>query len=175
MAKQGAAPKALGRVHPRYRTPHISSILMGLFSIAWYVVLTIYSTNVLGDSIASLGLMIAFYLGLTGLACPVYYRHELFRSVKNFVLIGLVPLAGAVMLGYVFVKECINLANPANSESGNSWFGVGPPLVIAIVFLLLGIVLVIVQRWSNPAFFRRKPETAPPDVLDDVVPEPAVG
>jgi amino acid transporter len=175
MAKQGAAPKALGRIHPRYRTPHISSILMGLFSIAWYVVLTIYSTNVLGDSIASLGLMIAFYLGLTGLACPIYYRHQLFASVKNFALIGLVPLAGAVMLGYVFVKECINLANPVNSASGNSWFGIGPPLVIAVVFLVLGVVLVIVQRQLNPSFFKRKLETAPPDVLNDPVPEPAVG
>jgi hypothetical protein len=148
---------------------------MGLFSVAWYVVLTIYSTNVLGDSIASLGLMIAFYLGLTGLACTIYYRHLLFKSFKNFVLVGLAPLAGAVMLGYVFVKECINLANPANSASGNSWFGIGPPLVIAVVFLLLGIVLVIVQRQVSPAFFRRKLETAPPDILDDVTPEPAVG
>jgi amino acid transporter len=175
MAKQGAAPKALGRIHPKFRTPHISSILMGLFSVAWYVVLTMYSTDVLGDSIASLGLMIAFYLGLTGLACTIYYRRVLFKSVKNFLLVGLVPLAGAVMLGYVFVKECISLADPANSESGNSWFGIGPPLVIAIVFLVLGIVLVIVQRQISPPFFKRKLETAPPGVLDDVAPEPAVG
>ena len=166
MARQGAAPRALGRIHPRFQTPHISSILMGLFSVAWYIVLTVYSTNVLGDSIASLGLMIAFYLGLTGLACTVYYRRQVFASAKNALLIGLAPLAGAVMLGYVFVKECINLADPANSESGNSWFGVGPPLVIAVVFLVLGLVLMIVQRYRNPAFFRRKLETAPPGVLD---------
>ena len=166
MAKQGAAPRSLGRIHSRYKTPHISSILMGAFSILWYIVLTAYSTNVLGDSIASLGLMIAFYLGLTGLACTVYYRHELFKSAKNFVLVGLAPLAGAVILGYVFVKECINLANPANSASGNSWFGVGPPLVIAVAFLLLGLVLMALQWRANPAFFRRKPETASPEVLE---------
>ena len=35
----------------------------------------------------SLGLMIAFYYGLTGFACVVYYRRELFKSVKNFVFI----------------------------------------------------------------------------------------
>jgi amino acid transporter len=166
MAKQGAAPRALGRIHSRYKTPHISSIVMGAFSILWYIVLTAYSTDVLGDSIASLGLMIAFYLGLTGLACTVYFRHELFKSAKNFVLVGLAPLAGAVILGYVFVKECIQLASPANSASGNSWFGVGPPLVIAVAFLLLGLVLMALQWRANPAFFRRRPETASPEVLE---------
>ena len=165
MAKQGAAPRALGRIHPRFRTPHVSSILMGAFSIAWYIVLTTFSTDVLADSIASLGLMIAFYLGLTGLACTVYYRREVLMSVKNFVLVGLAPLAGAIILGYVFVKECIDLANPDNSESGNSWFGIGPPLLIAVVFLALGFVLMLLQWRSNPAFFRRKAEIAPPDVL----------
>ncbi len=165
MARQGAAPRVIGRIHPRLLTPHISSILMGAFSIAWYIVLTVFSTDVLADSIASLGLMIAFYLGLTGLACTVYYRRQLFDSVKNFLLVGLAPLAGATMLGYVFVKECIDLANPANSESGNSWFGIGPPLVIAVGFLGLGLVLMLLQWRAHPAFFRRKAETAPPDVL----------
>jgi amino acid transporter len=166
MARQGAIPRTFGRIHPRFRTPHVSSILMGAFSIAWYIVLTVFSTDVLADSIASLGLMIAFYLGLTGLACTVYYRRQLLTSVKNFLLVGLAPLTGATILGYVFVKECIELADPANSESGNSWFGVGPPLVIAVGFLGLGLVLMLLQRRAHPAYFRRKPETAPADALD---------
>ena len=67
-------PKSLGRVHPRYLTPHVSTILMGVLSIVWYVGLTIVSENILFDSIAALGLMIAFYYGLTGIACAIYYR-----------------------------------------------------------------------------------------------------
>ena len=42
---------------------------MGIFSILWYVFLTIVSEDILSDSIAALGLMIAFYYGLTGYAC----------------------------------------------------------------------------------------------------------
>ncbi len=42
---------------------------MGVLSIVWYVGLTIVSENILFDSIAALGLMIAFYYGLTGFAC----------------------------------------------------------------------------------------------------------
>ena len=53
-------------MHPRYLTPHVSTILMGALSIVWYVGLTIVSENILFDSIAALGLMIAFYYGLTG-------------------------------------------------------------------------------------------------------------
>ena len=69
MARRGAMPESLGRVHPRYLTPHVSTILMGVLSIVWYVGLTIVSENILFDSIAALGLMIAFYYGLTGFAC----------------------------------------------------------------------------------------------------------
>ena len=69
------------------------------------------------------------------------------------------------MLTYVFVKSCIDLADPANSESGNSWFGIGPPLIIGGFFLILGVVLMIGWRLSAPAFFRRRLETADPALL----------
>jgi amino acid transporter len=48
-------PESLGRIHPRYLTPHVSTILMGALSIVWYVGLTIVSENILFDSIAALG------------------------------------------------------------------------------------------------------------------------
>ena len=46
------------------------------------------SENFLFDSLSALSLMIAFYYGLTGFACAVYWRKELTASVKNFVFIG---------------------------------------------------------------------------------------
>jgi amino acid transporter len=95
MARAHALPGSLGKVHPRFLTPHISTILMGIASIGWYVGLTIISENILFDSIAALGLMIAFYYGLTGFACAIYYRHELTKSVKNFLYVGVAPVRGA--------------------------------------------------------------------------------
>ena len=35
--------------------------------------------------------MIAFYYGITGFACAFYYRRELFKSAKNFLLVGVAP------------------------------------------------------------------------------------
>ncbi|UGS36271.1 APC family permease [Capillimicrobium parvum] len=164
MARAKAMPRRLGHIHPRYLTPDVSTILMGALSIAWYVLLTIVSENILFDSLAALGLMIAFYYGLTGYACVIYYRRELTRSVKSFVLIGVAPLLGAAILTAVFVKSCIDLADPANSESGDSWLGIGPPLIIGIGFLVLGVVLMLWWRFGHVEFFRRKPEVVDPAV-----------
>ncbi len=68
--------------------------MMGALSIVWYVGLTLISDNVLVASIAALGLMIAFYYGITGFACAIYFRHELLKSAKNFFFIGVCPVVG---------------------------------------------------------------------------------
>jgi amino acid transporter len=178
MARAQALPESLGRVHPRFLTPHISTLLMGGASIVWYVGLTIASEDILFDSLAALGLMISFYIGLTGFACAVYYRRELLRSVKNFFFVGLGPTIGGIILFYLLVKNAIELSDPANSESGNSWFGIGPPLVIAVFFFLLGLVLMFVQWRKAPAFFRRRPEVVPAGFLEGEVelpPAPIAG
>jgi amino acid transporter len=166
MARAKAMPASLGRVHPRFLTPHVSTILMGSFSILWYVGLTIVSENILFDSIAALGLMIAFYYGLTGFACVVYYRRELFNSARNFVMIGVLPALGGLMLLGILVKSCIDLSDPANSESGDSWLGLGPPLVIGIGSMLLGVLLMLWWRATgHREFFKRRPEVVSPAEL----------
>ncbi len=166
MARSQALPKSLGRVHPRFLTPHVSTLLMGAASIVWYVGLTLVSEDILFDSLAALGLMIAFYIGLTGFACAIYYRRELFRSVKNFLFVGAAPFLGGAILFYLLIKNVIELSDPANSESGNSWLGIGPPLLIGIIFLVLGLLLMVVQWRAMPGFFRRRPEVAPAGFLE---------
>ncbi len=166
MARAHALPGSLGKVHPRYLTPHVSTLAMGIASIIWYVGLTLLSEDILFDSLAALGLMISLYIGLTGFACAIYYRHELLNSAKNLFFVGIGPTIGASLLFYLLIKNSIDLANPANSESGNSWFGVGPPLLIGVFFLLLGIVLMVVQWRAMPEFFRRKPEVVPAGFLE---------
>ena len=109
-------------------------------------------------------MMIAFYLGLTGFACAVYYRHELRKSARNFLFIGVAPVVGGVILTWMLVQSVIDLSNPENSESGDSWFGVGPPVVIAVGLMLVGVVLMLYQRVTMPEFFRRKPEVVDPEV-----------
>jgi amino acid transporter len=177
MARAKAAPEALGRVHPRYLTPHVATWIMGGLSIAWYVGLTFVSENILYDSIAALGLMIAFYYGLTGFACVWYYRRTLTSSLKRFLLVGVAPFTGGAILLFVFVKSCIDLS--AADAGSTTYFGIGSPLVIGAGFLLLGVVLMLIWRAAgHREFFRRRPEAAQrepvaPPVADDDEPRPA--
>ena len=175
MGAHRAAPDAFARVSPRYLTPTVATVAFGVLSCLWLVGLTVVSENVLADSIVALGFGIAFYYGITGLACVIYYRRQLFRSVKNFVFMGLAPLLGAAGLFWAFGKSAIDFADPANSESGDSWFGLGPPLVIGVGLLLLGIPFMLAWWRGHPDFFRRRPELAPEEgeMVDVIAPEPS--
>jgi amino acid transporter len=161
MARAKAAPEPLGRVHPRYLTPHVATWVMGGLSIAWYLGLTIVSENMLFDSIAALGLMIAFYYGLTGFACAWYHRRTLTGSLRRFLLVGVAPFTGGAVLLFVFVRSCIDLGR---ADAGSTtYFGVGSPLVIGVGFLALGLVLMAIWRLAgHREFFGRRPETAEP-------------
>ena len=69
MAVYKAIPTRFARIHPKFLTPTWSTIGMGIVSAAFYLIFTLISTNLLSALIGSIGLMIAFYYGLTGFAC----------------------------------------------------------------------------------------------------------
>ena len=158
MAAHKAIPAWYGKIDEKRFSPANATILFGVISVLWYVGLVVVSEtsggDVLGDSIAAVGLMIAFYYGITGFACVLYYRKHLFTSLKNFIFVGLAPFLGGAILTWVFVKSCIDLAKPENSESGNSWFGVGPPLVIGLGLLAIGVPLMLLCMPKSREFFK---------------------
>ncbi len=166
MARARAMPAALGNVHPRFLTPHVSTIVIGVLATVWYVVVNTLSENFLFDTLSALSLMIAFYYALTGFACAIYYRKELTKSVKNFVFIGVAPVVGALILGFLFFRSIVDLANPEASYSGGAIFGLGVPLVIGLGFLILGAILMVVWRFAgdHERFFHRRPEVVHPDI-----------
>jgi amino acid transporter len=170
MARWGAIPSTFGRVSPKFSTPTVATIAMGGMSLVWFILVNQLSTNVLGDSVSAIGFMIAFYYGLTGVACAVYYRRAITRSVKSFVAAGLLPMLGFAMLAVVFVKAYIDYGTKGYAEDFNytkPFLGIEVPIVIGIGGLFLGAVLMLFARRSHPAFFRRSREAAAPDALDD--------
>jgi hypothetical protein len=138
---------------------------MGGVSLVWTLFIINVSQNVLGDSITGLGFQIAFYYGLTGFACAIYYRRELFRSARNFFMAGVVPFLGGAMLTYIFVKAFIDNA-PVDSAYSGGVFGLGAADAIGVGLLLVGVVLMVFANIVYPRFFRRKRETAPPNFLE---------
>jgi len=171
MAKWRAIPQVFGRVHPRHMTPSVSTLAMGGVSAVWFALILAFNSSgdVLGDAIAALGFCVAFYYVLTGLACAVFYRRELFRSVKNFVFAGLLPVAGFAMLAAVFVKA-FTYYGKAGSNYSKPILGIQTPIFIGVGSLVLGGVLMLVAWGRYPRFFRRWWfESAPPGLLEQPV------
>jgi amino acid transporter len=151
MGAYGAIPRAFARIHPKYLSPSVSTIWMGIVSIVFYVGLTIVSDNVLQDSIAAVGLLIAFYYGMTGFACAWEFRRDL-HTTRDAVMRFVIPLLGGLILLGVFVFACIEYADP---EYGYTvLFGVGGAFVIGIGTLVLGAVLMTIYSAIAPAYFR---------------------
>jgi amino acid transporter len=168
MARFGSIPKAFAHIHPRFLTPDVSTIVMGVVSLIWTLFIINFSQNVLSDSITGLGFQIAFYYGLTGFACVIYFRKELFKSAKNFFMAGVVPLAGGLMLTGIFIKAFIDNKDPASAYSGG-FLGVGAAVAIGVGLILLGVVLLVIANFVYPKFFKRKWETADPGILEGEV------
>jgi amino acid transporter len=170
MARFGAIPKIFGRIHPRYLTPDVSTLVMGAVSLAWTLLIINVSQNVLNDSITGIGFQIAFYYGLTGFACVVYYRKEIFKSLKNFVMVGVAPFLGGAMLTFIFVKAFLDYKTTSTDVNYSGGFlGVGTPVAIGVGGIIIGVVLLVFANFVYPKFFKRKWETAAPGILEGTV------
>jgi amino acid transporter len=170
MAARGAFPRLFGAVHPRFGTPWLGTILIGVLAAAWYVPLKFLSENFLFDTITALGLLIAFYYAATGYAAVLFFRHQITRSARDALVLGVLPLLGSLILTGVFVKAVIDFSDPEQSYSGEL-LGVGPPLVIGLGFLVLGVVGAgLWYLLGHRAFFAARPETVETAGLDPVNP-----
>ena len=165
MADHRGIPSAFARIHPRFRTPTWSTVGMGLASIAFFVLLSKISTNVLADSISSLGLAISFYYGLTGFACAWHFAPRAFKprsqggGGRTLWLRFVLPLLGALILFTFFFYGAYQFWNP--SYGSTSWqMPFSPHWIIGGVFLtgvgslVLGIPLMYIYRAFRPAYFR---------------------
>ncbi|OBI11853.1 amino acid transporter [Mycobacterium sp. E2497] len=170
MGAYRALPDSFAKTHPRYLTPTTSTIAVGGVSVLFYVLFTLVSENLLAALIGSVGLMIAFYYGLTGFACAWYYRHTLTASVRGFVMRGVVPLLGGVVLLVVFVYGLIQYARPEwlTDDEGHhiTILGFGAVAAVGVGALALGVILMLGWWAIAPGFFRGRTLTLGPTGAD---------
>jgi amino acid transporter len=153
MAVYEAIPKRFASVHPKYMTPAFGTIVMGCAALFFYLVLTFLSENALADSVASLGLAVAFYYGVTAYSCVWYFRRTLFTSVRNLFFRGIFPLVGALAMTWAFVYSAIEMMAP---DYGYTAFGpLGGVFVLGVGMLVLGIPLMLACfAFGTKRFFR---------------------
>jgi amino acid transporter len=161
MAAYKAIPAAFAKIHPRYLTPTVSTLVMGAVSIALYIPFNyIAGGNPIGDAVTAIGLYIAFYYGLTALSCVWYYRKTLTSSARNLWMQGILPLLGWVILwaaGIYSLQSDWVATNSLTSWTvpGLQW-QVGGIFLIALGAALVGVLGFIFMRVTAPAFFRKQ-------------------
>ncbi len=89
MSRDGLLPEWAGKVHPRFRTPYISSITVGLFVAVFASVVPI---GILGE-LVSIGTLLAFVIVCAGVWILRRRRPDLHRPFKT-PLVPLVPILG---------------------------------------------------------------------------------
>jgi len=89
MSKDGLLPPWVGVIHPRFRTPWISSIVVGLFIATFAGLLPI---TILGD-LVSIGTLFAFIIVCAGVWILRHKRPDLERPFRT-PAVPFVPLAG---------------------------------------------------------------------------------
>ncbi len=161
MAAYGALPESYAKIHPRYLTPTVSTVVMGAVSIALYIPLNYISHgNPIADAVTAIGLYIAFYYGLTAFSCVWYYRATLTSSAWNLWMRGILPGLGGLIM---YAAGLYSLQSDwVASNSYTSWtvpglhWHIGGSFIIAALAALAGVIGFIYVRVTAPAYFRNE-------------------
>jgi amino acid transporter len=150
MASYRALPGFLSNVSRRFSTPVAASILVGILLIALTWVYLLAATSVqsaFSDVIDVTGLLFAIFYILTALATIVYYRRRVFGGVRDFVVLGILPLGAAAFLGWMFTKSVLT------AESAQVWSLLG--------IIGAGLVMMLIARFGlKSQFFHMRRESA---------------
>jgi amino acid transporter len=151
MASYRVLPEFLANISRRFATPVAASIIVGVLLIVLSAVYFLATPvqDAFYDVIDVTGLLFSIFYVLTALATIVYYRRRVFGSAWDALILGLLPLAAAVFLGWVFVKTL------QTAPADEIWSLVG--IVVAGVLLMLSARFV-----QRSPFFQIERESDPP-------------
>ncbi|MFF7951758.1 APC family permease [Streptomyces griseorubiginosus] len=115
MGRDRTMPAVFGISHRRYQTPWVALVVIGTVALALFVASNALGSvgDILASAVAAIGLQIAVYYGLAGLAVVVAYRKVLLKTPANFVFGGLWPLAGALFMFWVLFESLSELDSTA--------------------------------------------------------------
>jgi amino acid transporter len=153
MSRDGVFPKAFGTVHKSWKTPWVGTIISSGLAIV-VIALSVMIDNVgtiFGNLILDIGVLVALYYGITGIACAWAFRKVLLTSVTRFIFAGVLPLVGGI---YLLLVAYVLVAPTTLPYGQSADWGTSLPILITI---FLGVPLVILAAaTSRSGFFHEK-------------------
>ena len=99
MSRDGLLPPVFGKVHPKYRTPHVTTMLTGAVAA---VVAGVFPIGILGE-LVSIGTLLAFVIVSAGILVLRYREPNLPRPFRT-PLVPIVPILAILICGYLMVS-----------------------------------------------------------------------
>ncbi len=123
MSKDGLLPPVFSKIHPKFRTPYISTIITGTVAA---VVAGLFPIGLLGE-LVSIGTLLAFVIVSAGVLVLRYREPNLRRPFRT-PLVPLVPILSILICGYMMT-----------GLPGDTWMRLAIWLVIGLaVYFLYG-------------------------------------
>jgi APA family basic amino acid/polyamine antiporter len=96
MSRDGLLPPLFGRVHPKYRTPHIATIVTGIVAL---LIAGLFPIGLLGE-LVSIGTLLAFVIVCGGILVLRHKQPDLHRPFRT-PWVPVVPILGILICGYM--------------------------------------------------------------------------
>ncbi|WP_432144532.1 APC family permease [Streptomyces sp. bgisy084] len=156
MARDRTLGPVWQRVHPRYGSPAVGTLL--IMAIAALLAVLAVGIPKLNDMILtavnSIGLTVALYYGLTALACAVRFRDSLRAGAVRALRDVVVPAVSALTLfglGVYLVWDYATMSDHFELSPDNGWF----MLLLPALFILAGLATAAWAKWVRRApYFR---------------------
>src|SRR6202022_460865 len=112
MGRDGVLGRVWASVHPKWETPWLGTLILAVVAAAVAVLSLPVGgmSQIVTAGVLAIGILVAFYYGMAGIACAIYYRRALRHSLKGFIFAGLFPVLSAIALfvlaGYLISQNC---------------------------------------------------------------------
>ncbi len=129
MARDRVIGEAMGKLHPRFQTPWLAGFAVAGVSLVLFAgSATVPSVNALmSDLINAIGVQVAFYYALAGIACAWHYRKAMSPGWRTIAFAVIVPAASALFVAWVGIYQLPHLGWRVSFLSiGSIVIGVAP-------------------------------------------------